>query len=93
MFRAVSVIPARQVAAAGQQDASLFAALATAAERHMRDFNPQNLVNTAWAFATLRQKDALLFAALTTAAERCMGDLSPQELANTSWAFASAGQN
>ena len=44
-------------AMAGQNDASLFAALATAAQRRMGDSNLQNLANTAWAFATAGQKD------------------------------------
>ena len=44
-------------------DASLFTALATAAQRLMGDFNPQELANTAWAFETAGHKDALLFAA------------------------------
>ena len=34
-------------ATAGQNDALLFAALATAAERRMGNFNVQNLTNTA----------------------------------------------
>ena len=68
---------------AGQEDASLFAALSTAAEWRMGDFNPQELANTAWAFATAGQNDALLFAALATAAERRMGDFNVQNLANT----------
>ena len=63
--------------------------LATAAEQRMGDFNPQALVNTAWAFATASQKDALLFAALATTTEQHMGDFNPQELANTALAFAS----
>ena len=48
----LSVVPAGQVAMAGQKDASLFTALATAAQRRMADLNPQDLANTAWAFAT-----------------------------------------
>ena len=58
----------------------------------MGDFNPQDLANTAWAFATAGQKDASLFAALATAAQRHMGAFNPQALANTAWAFATAGQ-
>ena len=55
-------------ATAGHMDASLFGALATAAQRCMVAFNSQALANTAWAFATARQDDASLFAALATAA-------------------------
>ena len=43
--------PAGQVATAGKQDALLFASLATAAKQRMTVFKPQNLANTAWAFA------------------------------------------
>ena len=37
---------------AAQNDAPLFAALATATQQHTGDFKPQDLANTAWAFAT-----------------------------------------
>ena len=40
-------------ATAGQNDASLFAALATATEQHMGGFIPQDFANTVWAIATL----------------------------------------
>ena len=66
--RALSVVPAGQVATAGQKDASLFAALATAAQPCMGDFTSQALANMAWAFATAGQKNASLFAALSTSA-------------------------
>ena len=59
----------------------------------MGGFNPQNLGNTAWAFATAGQHDPSVFAALATGAEQRMGGFSPQELANTAWAFAMAGQH
>ena len=61
----------------------LFAALATAAERRMGDFNVQNLANTAWAFEKAGQESASLFAALATVAEHHMGDSNVHELANT----------
>jgi len=47
----------------------LLSALATAAERRVHGFKPQELANTAWAFVTAGQNDASLFAALATAAE------------------------
>ena len=40
----------------------------------MGDFKPQELANTAWAFATAGQSDALLFAALGSAAELRMNE-------------------
>ena len=36
-------------------------ALARAVERQMSKFKPQNVANTAWAFATLKQTDGKLF--------------------------------
>ena len=65
----------------------MFAALATAAERRMDDFNSQELANTAWAFTTADQGDASLFAALATAATQRMGDFNSQGLANAAWAL------
>ena len=54
--------------------------------------NPQELANTAWAFATLGQADAQLFIALEREAEWRLGSFNPQDLANTAWAFATLGQ-
>ena len=48
----------------------LAAALTTAAERRLSEFNEQNVANTAWAFATVNYRDEKLFAALARAAER-----------------------
>ena len=61
----------------GQADVRLFAALAKEAERRVVDFNPQELANTAWAFATLGQADAQLSTTLAREAERRVGDLNP----------------
>ena len=58
----------------------------------MGDFNPQNLANSAWAFAKAGQSDAPLFTALARKAEHCADNFNLQELANTAWAFATAGQ-
>ena len=66
------------LATLGQPDAQLFSALAREAERRMGNFNPQDLANTAWAFATLGQPG--------------LDDFNPQELANTAWAFATLRQ-
>ena len=67
-------------------------ALAREAERRVCDFNPQELANTAWAFATLGQVDAELFMTLAREAEWRMGNFNPQAIANTAWAFATVGQ-
>ena len=49
----------------------------------MNNFNPQELGNTAWAFATAGQNDASLFAAWATVAERRMDGFDLQDLATT----------
>ena len=51
-------------ATAEQSDAQLSMAMARAAERHVGDFNTQELANTAWTFATAGRSDAQLFTAL-----------------------------
>ena len=53
----------------GKHMGALFMALGRAvlAEQHMRDFNSQNLANTAWAFATVGHKEELLFTAFRKA--------------------------
>ena len=91
--KALSVVPAGQVTTAGKNDVSLFAALATAAERRMSDFNSQGLAHAAWAFATASQGDVSLFAVLATVAEQRMSDFDSHGLANTAWALATASQS
>ena len=66
--------------------------LATAAELRMSNFNPQDLANTARAFATLGQLDAPLLTALAREAERRVRDFNLQNLTNTAWAFAIQGR-
>ena len=61
----------------------LFTAVAEEAERRLSEFNPQNLANTAWAFATLGQADTRLFTALAYEASRHIFKFNLQELANT----------
>ena len=81
--QALSVVPAGQVATVGHKDKQLFTALAFAAGRRMRDFNSQELANTAWAFAAVGHKDDLLFTTVAVAAERRIRDFKSQEIANT----------
>ena len=61
-------------ATVGHKDERLFSMLAAAAELRMRDFNSQELANTAWAFATVGHMDEQLFSTLAAAAEQCMRD-------------------
>ena len=71
----------------GYKEERLFMAFAAATEQRMRDFDSQNLGNTAWTFATEGCKDERLFTALAAAAERRMRDFNSQNLANTAWAL------
>ena len=77
---------------ANQLDAKLFTPLARPAEQRLSEFNPQELANTAWAFATVKQSDEKLFTALARAAEQRVSEFNAQELANTAWAFATVGR-
>ena len=56
-------------ATVGQTNAWLFAELAIAARRRMKDFTPQELSNIVWAFAIAGQKNEKLFAAVAAAVE------------------------
>ena len=67
--------------------------MAVVAELKMGDFNPQNLANTACAFATADQADVQLFMALARCAVRRTGDFNEQVVTNTLWAFATAVQS
>jgi len=53
--------------------------------------HPQNLSNTAWAFATAGHAAPALFDAIGREAAGRVRELNPQNLANTAWAFATAG--
>lgn len=75
----------------GTHVAELMTALARSIQQHLRDCNPQELANLAWAFAKASHADADLFALLARAAEKSLSGFNPQELTNTAWAFATAG--
>ena len=49
-------------------DALVFASLVKAVQSRLGEFSPQELANTAWAFATADRSDVLLFALLVRAA-------------------------
>jgi len=70
---------------------SLWKGVEGAALARRREFKPQELANTAWAFATAgRATHALMDAVAEESAER-VREFAPQALANTAWAFATAG--
>jgi len=55
------------------------------------EFEPQNLANTAWAFATAGRATHALLDAVAEESTGRVRDFKPQHLANTAWAFATAG--
>jgi hypothetical protein len=63
---------------------------------HLREFKPQNLSNTVWAYATAGDSHPILFAKI---ANHIVGLKSldrfthPQDVSNTVWAYATAGVN
>ena len=77
----------------GREWTPLWSALSAAALARIKLFNPQDLANTAWAFATAGCATPALFDAIAAESERRVLDFSPQGLANTAWAFATAGRD
>ena len=75
----------------GRREPALLDAIATeAVRRELRDFNPQDLANTVWAYATAGHAPPALFEAVARAAVPRMGEFKPQHLSNTAWAYAVA---
>ena len=68
----------------------LWAGLGAAGQELAGDMEPQNLSNTAWAFATARHAAPALLDALAAEAAPQLGEFNPQNLSNTAWAFATA---
>ena len=60
------------------------------AKQSLGAFVPQDLANTAWAFATAGLADAVLFSAPTRGAKQRLGEFNLQDLANTACVFATA---
>ncbi|KAJ1625792.1 hypothetical protein T492DRAFT_577145, partial [Pavlovales sp. CCMP2436] len=52
---------------------------------------PQNMANTAWAFATLGVRVPELFDAIARESEQRIDTFNPQGLANIAWSFATLG--
>jgi hypothetical protein len=65
--------------------------IAVQAASRVADFNPQNMPNTAWAFATLGIKVDALFTAIAVQDASCVADFKQKELSNTAWSFATLG--
>ena len=65
--------------------------LPMAASAGLREMKPQELANTAWAFATVGHSEPSLFDELAGVAGAQLDDFNSQALANTAWAYATAG--
>jgi len=70
---------------------SLWKELEGAALARRSELKPQELANTAWAFATAGRATTALFDAIGRDTAGHVRELKPQELANTAWGFATAG--
>jgi len=70
---------------------SLWKELEGAALARRSDLSPQDLANTAWAFATAGSATQAPFDAIGNEAAGRVRDFNPQNLSNTAWAFATAG--
>jgi len=69
---------------------ALWDAAAARGEQTVGEFKPQELANTAWAYATAGHAAPALLDALAAEAAGRVREFNPQELANTAWAFAVA---
>ena len=70
---------------------SVWAALPEAVRRRLDVYNPQELSNTAWAFAKTGHASSELFNAISAeVVRRRLCDFNEQSLSNMVWAFASA---
>ena len=65
--------------------------LGNKASEHIQYFDPQNLANTVWAFATLGVRQEELLGAIAGRALVRLEEFNPQELTNTAWAVARMG--
>ena len=73
-------------------DGQLFTALARDAERHVSDFKPQEIANTAWEPATMDQPEKTLLQGFGESCRAADGTAKPQGLASMAWAFATMDQ-
>jgi hypothetical protein len=56
----------------------------------VRNFTPQGLANTTWAYATAQHAAPALLDAIAAEAAARVRDFKPQELGSTAWAYAAA---
>ena len=62
-----------------------------AAIQCLDQFDPQNLANFAWAYATAERASPQLFGALAQASLHRLDDFVAEGLSSTAWAYAKAG--
>jgi hypothetical protein len=70
----------------------LFDHIATQAVKNSAEFNPQDISNIVWAYATVNKPHPALFAAMgdQVVEFKNLSELWPQALSNTVWAYATA---
>jgi len=69
---------------------ALLEAIAEEACGRVHEFKPQELINTAWEFATAGHATQVLVRAIAEEAAGRVHEFKPQELANTAWAYAAS---
>ena len=69
----------------------LFAEIEHRSSWLVKEGNPQDVANTAWAFATLGYDAPKLFAEIEQQSSWLVKEGNPQDVANTAWAFATLG--
>ena len=69
----------------------MFGVLGAAAIGCLGTFDPQNLGNFAWAYATVERASPQLFGALAQASLHRLDDFVAEGLSSTAWAYAKAG--
>merc|ERR1740124_462367 len=75
----------------GGREPVLLDVIAKEAVNRLREFKPQNLANTVWAYATAGHTVPALFDAIAKEAVNRLHEFTPQNLSNTVWAFATVG--
>jgi hypothetical protein len=75
-----------------EDGSTLMGKIAVASIRRVEDFDPQNLSNTVWAYATMNVKHSALFMKIGNSIVKLkdLKSFEPQALSNTVWAFATA---
>ncbi len=79
------------IATAGHEAPVLLNAIAAEAASRLREFNPQDLANTAWPYAKAGHAAPFLLNVIAAEAVQRVREFNPQDLANTAWAYAKAG--